>query len=191
MDRKAGAWSAPEPSTRAEVGARLGLHSVAGQTTDGHRTYPMPCAAAPRSSTTRRGRQLGLDPSQHPTVTFIPVADTGNSAAAWPQLLRTSGQADVGHGRPGPTVRALQPPARRDLQGLGRKTVSSTPSASVRGPGVQAGQRHPRAGDTATVCWPEMVEAGVEELVIEVSSQALGERRLCGTDLDAARADEM
>jgi len=172
-----------------EVGARLGLHS--GPRTDDRRPPLHKPDAVSRgaalvyheSGPAARARSFAA-PDRHDSYRR---RHTGTLPSAWPQLLRLPGQADVGQRpSPGPTVKSTSASCSTDLQGPGRRRVSSTPSASGTGPGVQAGQRHPRAGDSCNVCWRRWWRTGVEELVIEVSSQALGDTAPMRTDLDAA-----
>jgi UDP-N-acetylmuramoyl-L-alanyl-D-glutamate--2,6-diaminopimelate ligase len=162
--------------------------AVAGRTTDGHLYRPDAVRNGAVVVYYEGGRSLGVDAALYPDVSFVPTADTRELgcrlAPAFYDFPARRMRVTAITGTNGKSTCSLL------LEGISRGLGSET--GVVNTFGIQYGGRSLQLANVVPEpvrlqrLLSEMVEAGVEELVIEVSSQALEERRLCGTDLDAA-----
>lgn len=162
--------------------------AVPGEKTDGHAYVPEALRNGAAVVFHQDDRRLDIDRSAYPKVTFIPTPDT-----------RRLGRrlAPVFYGFPS---RAMQVVAITGTNG--KTTCSCLLEAMYRGLGRRTGLmntlgiRYPGASLTLANAVPEpvrlqrllydMAAAGVDRLVLEVSSQALADGRLQGVDLDSA-----
>jgi UDP-N-acetylmuramoyl-L-alanyl-D-glutamate--2,6-diaminopimelate ligase len=161
--------------------------AVPGQITDGH----LHISEAVRNGAVvifyEAGRSLGIDPSLHPDVSFIPVADTrslgSRLAPAFYDFPSRRMKVSVITGTNGKSTCSLL--VEGIARGLGKKTgLINTFGIRYADRSFKLSNMVPEPVRLQTLLF-EMAEAGVDTLILEVTSQALAAGRLCGMDLDA------
>jgi UDP-N-acetylmuramyl-tripeptide synthetase len=162
--------------------------AMPGQITDGHAHIPEAVRNGAAVVFHETDRPLGLDPAAHPGVSFVAVTDTrAFGAAAAPAFYdfpsrRMKVTAITGTNGKSTCSLLLEALAR----GLGKKTgVINTFGVRYAGRSFKLTNMVPEPVRLQTLLF-DMAEAGVDMLVLEVTSQALAAGRLAGMDLDAA-----
>jgi len=171
-----------------EVTAGSAFIAMTGQTTDGHRYIPEAVRNGALVVFYEAGRELGLDPVQHPDVSFVPVVDTRafgrHIAPAFYDFPSRRMKVTAITGTNGKSTCSLLLDGL--ARGLGKQTgLVNTFGIRYAGSSFRLANMVPEPVRLQTLLF-DMADAGVDTLILEVTSQALAAGRLNGIDLDAA-----